>query len=190
MPGCKLTKNVGDKACAYAVAGLRAIYLANYYGAATGAVAVANKIAYQVDTDGFVDSITLPTGEAFYLIDGSAGTLSFTDTLLVGGNGGKYRQHTINAVINQHDIDVLNEADALSLGKFIAVGIKQDGSPVLLGRTGGLSAPAGGFDYASGAADADASGWTLILQGTSMEAAPLLLDETVIEPIYTEVVTP
>lgn len=187
MPGCKLTQNLGNKNCEYAVAGLVLTYLANFYPPVVSAVAVPGRIAYTVDADGYISDIILPTGESFYQLDGSAGTMSFTDALLAGGNGGKYRQHTLNAVINQHDIDILNEADALSLGRFIAVGVKPDGSNVLLGRTGGLAAPAGGFDYNSGAADADASGWTLILQGSSMEAAPLLLDGTVVTPIYVDV---
>lgn len=186
MPGCKLTKSLDNKACEYAVAGARALYLANYYGPVEGAAAVANTIAYQTDTDGYIDKITLPTGEVFYRVDGSDNTISFTDALLAGGNGAKYRQHTVNAVLNQYDIDVLNEGDALSLGRFIAVVIDNAGRPILLGRTGGLTAPAGGFDYNSGAAEADATGWTVILQGSSMEIGPILKSEAVITPIYEE----
>jgi len=188
MPGCKLTKSLDNKVCEYAVAGARALYLANYYGAVTGATAVANAIAYTVDTDGYVDKITLPTGEVFYKVTGADNTISFTDALLAGGNGGKYRQHTVNAVLNQYDIDVLNEGDAISLGRFIAVVIDNAGRPILLGRTGGLAAPAGGFDYNSGAAEADAVGWTVILQGTSKEIGPILLNEAVVTPVYTETI--
>lgn len=190
MAGCKLTKSLDNKACEYAIAGARALYLANYFGPVKGEDAVANAIAYNWDTDGYVDKITLPTGEVFYKVQGADGSISFTDALLAGGNGGKYRQHTVNAVLNQYDIDVLNEGDALSLGRFIAVVIDNAGRPIILGRTGGLVAPAGGFDYNSGAAEADATGWTIILQGTSMEIAPILKDESVITPIYTETVTP
>lgn len=190
MAGCKMTKSLDNKFCAYAVAGARALYLANYYGPVEGAAAVANAIAYQTDTDGYIDKISLPTGEVFYKIEGAENTISFTDALLAGGNGGKYRQHTVNAVLNQYDIDVLNEGDALSLGKFIAVVIDNAGRPILLGRTGGLKAPAGGFDYNSGAAEADATGWTLILQGSSMEIGPILKNEAVVTPVYVEEVTP
>lgn len=42
----------------------------------------------------------------------------------------------------------------------------------------------GGFDYNSGAAAADAMGWTVILQGTSGEIGKLLLNPSVITPIY------
>ncbi len=188
MPGCKLTKSLDNKDCAYAVAGARALYLANFAGPAEGAAAVENAIAYEFDVDGYIDKISLPTGETFYKIDGASGTISFTDALLAGANGAKYRQHTVNAVLNQYDLDVLNEGDALSLGRFIAIVVDNAGRPIVLGRTGGLTAPAGGFDYASGAADADATGWTMILQGTSAEIAPILKDETVITPIFAEVV--
>jgi len=184
MGGCKLTKSLDNKLCIYALAGARGVFLANYYGPVTGAVAVPNQIAYTIDTDGYVSDIVLPTGEYFYKVEGAENTVSFVDALLAGGNGGKYRQHTLNAVINQLDIDVLNEGDALSLGRFIAVVITNAGKAVLLGRTGGLAAPAGGFDFNSGAAEADATGWTLILQGSSTEIAKILLDETVITPLY------
>lgn len=180
MNGCKMTQNVGGKVCQYAVAGARALYLANYYGATVGAAAVENAIAYQTDKDGYVDKITLPTGETFYRVGSPEGTISYSDALLAGGNGSKYRQHTVNAVLNQLDVDVLNEGDALSLGRFIAVVVDNAGRVRLLGRTSGLIAPAGGFDYNSGTAEADATGWTLILQGNSMEIAPLLKDESVI----------
>jgi len=187
---CKLTKSLDNKLCLYAIAGARAVYLANFYGAVEGAAAVANAIAYEFDEDGYISGITLPTGEVFYKLEGSANTVSFTDALLAGGNGGKYRQHTVNAVLNQYDIDVMNEGDALSLGKFIAIVVDNSGRVVVLGRTGGLSAPAGGFDYNSGAAEADATGWTIILQGTSTEIGKLVLNEAVITPLYVEVVTP
>ena len=187
---CKLTKSLDNKLCEYAVAGARGLYLGNYYGPVEGAEAVANAIAYQTDADGFVDSIKLPTGETFYKVDVADNTLSFSDALLAGANGAKYRQHTINAVLNQYDVDVLNEGDALSLGRFIAVVIDNAGRPILLGRSGGLAAPAGGFDYNSGAAEADATGWTLILQGTSTEIAPILKSEAVVTPLYVETIEP
>lgn len=188
--GCKLTKNLGAKTCNYALAGMRGLYLANYYPPVEGDAAAEGAIAYKIGDDGYIEKIALPTGETFYKVDIDDNTASFTDALLAGGNGGKYRQHTINAVLNQYDVDILNEGDALSLGKFIAVVVDKAGRVILLGRSNGLSAPAGGFDYNSGAAEADATGWTVILQGTSTEIGKILKDETVVTPVFKEVVTP
>ena len=190
MTNCKITKSVNSSICSYSVAGARKLYLANFYGPVEGEAAVDGQIAYEFDVDGYVTAIHLPGDEEFYEVKASQATLSFTDALLTGGNGGKYRQHTVNAVLNQYDIDVLNQGDALSLGEFIAVVIDNSGRIVVLGRTSGLSAPAGGFDYNSGAAAADATGWTLILQGVSMEIGKLLLNEAVITPIYSVEVGP
>jgi hypothetical protein len=177
---CKLTKSLNGKVCEYAVAGASQAWFANWYPPITGATSVDGAISYRVDVDGYIDKITFPGTEEFYEVLSSDNTLSFSDTLLAGGNGGKYRQHTVNAVLNQYDIDVLNEGDALSLGKFIVVVLDNAGRLVLLGRTSGLKAPAGGFDYNSGAAEADATGWTLIQQGTSKEIAPLVKDLAVL----------
>jgi hypothetical protein len=190
MAGCKLTRSLDSKICNYAIAGARNIWLANFYSPVDGASQVDNAIAYQTDADGYVIKITLPLNESFYKVNGETNTVSVTDALLEGGNGGKYRQHTLNYTLNQYDVDVLNEGDALSLGRFIAIVEDNAGRIMLFGRTGGLSAPAGGFDYNSGAAEADATGWTGILQGSSMEIAPLVKDVSVITPIYQETITP
>lgn len=187
---CKLTKSLDNKTCNYAVAGIVAVYLANYYPAIEGATSVDNAIAYTFDTDGYISSIKLPTGEHFYKIEGIDNSISYTDNLLQGGNGAKYRQHTLNLVINQLDIDILKEGDAISLGRYIAIVVDTAGRILVLGRTGGLTAPANGFDYASGAAEADALGWTTILQGASSEITPLLKDITVVTPLFAETVTP
>lgn len=190
MASCKITKSLNNRVCEYSVAGASRDYIANWYPPVEGEAAVTNAIAYKYDTDGYIEKITLPTGETFYEIAASDNTLSFADTLLVGGNGGKYRQQTVNAVLNQYDIDVLNEGDALSLGRFIHVIVDKAGKARVLGRTGGLSAPAGGFDYNSGAAEADAIGWTLIHQGTSIEIAPILKDLSAITIAPDPVVVP
>lgn len=187
---CKLTKSLDNKNCEYAVAGVSALYLANWYPPVEGAAAVEGNIAYTTDVDGYITDMILPTGEKFYKIKGSPATTSFSDELLAGGNGGKYRQHTVNAVLNQYDKDVLDEGDALSLGQYVAVVVDTAGRPIVLGRTSGLSAPAGGFNYNSGAGAADATGWTVILQGISMELGRILKDTTVISPIDTPVVVP
>lgn len=194
MP-CKLTRSLQNRLCAYIAAGMApGFYLANYYppviSALSEPVAIPGKIVYKADVDGYITDIILPTGEEFYAVLGSDDTVSYLDELLAGANGSKYRQHTLNAILGQNDLDVLKEGDALSLGTFIGVVIDKAGVPRLLGRTNGLKAPAGGFNYNSGAAIADATGWTLQLQGVSMEIAPILKDDTVITPIFEEVVTP
>lgn len=194
---CKVTKSLNNKLCVYAVAGASKDYIANWYPPVFVASTVtpapeplAGVIQYVYDTDGLITDIILPENETFYEIGAADNTLSFSDALLVGGNGGKYRQQTVNAVLNQYDIDVLNEGDALSLGRFIHVVLDKAGKAIVLGRTGGLGAPAGGFDYNSGAAEADATGWTVIHQGISTEIAPILKDLSAITIAPDPVVTP
>lgn len=186
MSGCKLQGNINAKKCEYTVAGISALYLANFYRPILGTEALADSIAYEIDEDGVITGIHLPEGEKFYKVGFEDGTGSWTDDLAQGGNGGKYRTHTLNLVNVQYDTDILNQVDAISLGKFIAVVIDKSGRRVVLGRTGGLGATS--WNYASGAADADATGWTGVLAGTSTEAAPLIKDDSVITPIQTDVV--
>lgn len=197
MANCKLTKSLDNKNCEYSIAGASEGYLLNYFparivtaGEGEPPAAVANRITYVQDADGRITQIIPPTGEQFYKIGAAAGTLGATDALLAGANGGKYRQHTINYVLNQDDEDLHENIDALSLGRFVGVVVANSGKIKVYGRDLGLSAPANGADHNTGLAEADATGWTGILQGNAMEAAPLVSDIDVITPINEVEVVP
>lgn len=179
--GCKLTANITKDTCTYEVAGIRSIYIYNYDSANTYTPADVSTTP--------ITAITLADTAKAYKVDFITNTASFTDDLAVNGNGGKYRTHTVNFTLSDYDYNVLNQGDALSLGKFTVVVVDKKGNCVVLGRTNGLSATA--FNYSSGAADADANGWTVTLAGTEMEIAPKLENEDVIKAIVdTTVVTP
>lgn len=180
MSGCKLTSNITKQNCNYSVAGVRALYLYNYDSAN----------AYTTSNDSSViTTITLANDAKAYKVDFIDNTASFTDDLAEGGNGGKYRTHTLNFSISKYDYDLLNQGDALSLGRFTAVVVDKSGRTVVLGRLNGLSATS--FNYASGAADADANGWTVVMAGTELEIGRLLENEEVIKSIAdTTTVTP
>lgn len=178
--GCKLTSNITKENCNYSVAGVKALYLYNYDSENT----------YTADPDtAAITAIALENSAKAYKIDFVENTASFSDELAVNGNGGKYRTHTANFTLSEYDYNILNQGDALSLGKFTAVVVDKSGRVVVLGRTNGLSATA--FNYASGAAEADANGWTVTMAGTEMEIGRLLESESVIKSIVdSTVVTP
>lgn len=170
MAGCKLTQNITKDTCAYDVAGVVALYLINY-----------DRDTKYESTEGQISTIT-PAGDGkAYQIDFEKDTASFTDELAEGGNGGKYRTHTVNFTIGKLAYDKLNEGKNLSLGKFTAIVVDKNQNCFVLGRNNGLSATS--FNYESGAADADAKGWTVVMAGTEMEIAPLLKDEEVVKSI-------
>lgn len=180
MP-CKLTSNITKENCNYDVAGVKAIYLYNYDSGNTYTPTSPLGVP--------ITAITLVGEAKAYSIAFIENTASWTDDLAVNGNGGKYRTHTLNFTISDYDYQVLNQGDAISLGKYTAVVVDKKGNCVVLGRTNGLSATS--FNYASGAADADANGWTVVMAGTEIELGPKLEDETVIKEIVdTTVVTP
>lgn len=181
MSGCKLQSNITKQNCNYTVAGVRALYLYNY----------DSSNSYTPDpATSAITAITLAGDAKAYKIDFIEGTASFTDDLAQGGNGGKYRTHTLNFSLDKYDYDLLNEEEALSLGKFTAVVVDKSGRTIVLGRLNGLSATS--FNYASGAADADATGWTVVMAGTELETGRLLESEDVIKAIVADpaVVTP
>ena len=180
--GCKLTSKITKDNCNYSVAGVKAIYLVNYDA--------ENEFA--LDTDKVaVETITIADADnkKAYPVDFVEGTASFSDELAVNGNGGKYRTHTVNFTVSNYDYELLNQDKAMSLGKFTVVVVDKSGRGIVLGRNNGLSATA--FNYASGAADADAMGWTVTMAGTEIEMARLLKDVSLITAIADkDVVTP
>lgn len=180
---CKLTANIRKENCQYRVAGIRAIYLINHDSNPT--------FTFEQGTEGeegnkVIGKIEMPAGESIYKVNFSEGTASWSDELAVNGNGGKYRTHTVNFTVSEYDYNILNQGDALSLGRFIAIVVDKSGRAVMVGRNNGLSATS--FNYASGAADADANGWTTVLAGTEIEIGKLLKDESIITPVTPDIV--
>jgi len=186
MANCKLTKSLNGKACDYHLSGVETAFLLNYYPPVVGSASVVGSIAYEFDENDVITGIFPPTGETFFELKNEENTLSFSDELFEGANLAKYRQHTFNGILNQLDVDVLNQGDALSLGKFVVVVKDNAGRILVLGRTNGLKAPAGGFNYASGTASADSAAWTLILQGVSKEISKMVESIAVVTPIWAD----
>lgn len=170
---CKLTSTITKANCDYSVAGIRSIYLINYNS--------ANLLKEGQTDPNVIETIELAEGEKAYKVEFVDNTASFTDDLAVNGNGGKYRTHTLNFTIDGYTYEKLNAGDALSLGKFTAVVVDKNGTAIVLGRMNGMNATA--MNYASGAAEADAVGWTVTMAGTETEMAKILKDEKILEPI-------
>lgn len=169
--GCKLTSNINKDNCHYTVAGVKAVYLINYDS--------ANKYKFKDETaQTEISAITLAVNAKAYRVEFIDNTASWSDELAVNGNGGKYRTHTLNFTLSNYTYEFLNHDEALSLGKFTAVVVDRSGRAVVLGRNNGMSATA--FNYASGAAEADALGWTVTMAGTEIEMGRLLSGEEVI----------
>lgn len=173
---CKLTSNITKSNCQYTIAGVKSIYLINY----------DERNMYLIDTEDKITDINLADGDKAYKIDFADNTASYTDDLAVNGNGGKYRTHTLNFTITDLTYQELNQGDKLSLSKFTAVVVDKSGHAVVLGRNNGLSATS--FNYASGAAEADARGWTVVMAGTEIEVARQLSSENVLSTITDQIV--
>lgn len=170
---CNLLSCITKENCQYQVAGVKALYLINY----------DPKNEFIPDDDGVtIKTIKLADDTLkAYKVDFIDNTASWTDDLAVNGNGGKYRTHTVNFTIGEYTHTVLNQSNALSMGKFTVVVVDKSDRVVCLGRRNGLSATS--FNYASGAADADATGWTVVMAGTEMEVGQLLTGEKAVSDI-------
>lgn len=177
---CKLTASIDAQACQYSGSGIAQVKLLNWYPMEEGTTAKDDRIVYTVGDKGAITAILPPAGETFYGISFNEGSANYTDELTVGSNGGKYRTHTLNLVNGQLDTDALEQVDALSLGKFVAVVLDNAGRIVVLGRTGGLSATS--YNYDSGKDAGSDSGWTGVFSGTARETAQLVESLDAITP--------
>lgn len=191
---CKITSSLNGRVCTYSVAGAIDLLLANWARPVelTGVapepeVPVAGQIGYRRNVDGQITAIVLPPDEKLYRMPVADQSLNYLDATLKGANNATYRQHTVNAILEAAPADLLPAIDGLALGKFVAFVTRKDGAVKALGRKGGLSAPANGADDSTGTAEADSSGFVLILQGSSDEAAPLV-DPAILEELVDVVV--
>lgn len=159
---CKLDKNLTKaEFCGYSLKQINEIYLANY----------AEVTEVKVNTDGYlVTGYTLAEDAKWYHIEPAKDASSYNDDLVVGGNGSKYRTHTMTFSFNgSYDANLAEIVDELSLGKFIAVLKLSDGSAVMLGRLTGLEASA--VSSLSEAAADGQNGITVTLECNTTESA-------------------
>lgn len=134
MAICALNQDVLKSTnCGYSLGAINRIYLANYDDVS----------ATTVDTTSgqSVTGITMASGKQFYKIDPAKNSANWTDELVVEDSGGKYRTHKIVFnIVGTYTPEMVDVVDALSLGRYIAVLEKADGSAVMLGRTAGVEA--------------------------------------------------
>lgn len=169
---CLLNKGLSRAdVCGYSLKQIVDIYLANYSE-------VKSTIA--PDEDGY--TVASITGTAkWYKFEPAKDTSSYNDDLVVGGNGSKYRTHTMTFSFNgAYSATVAEVLDDLSLGKFVAVLKLSDGSAIMLGRLTGLEASAAS-SLSEAAADGQ-NGITVTLECNTTEPA-LPVDKTALDSI-------
>ena len=158
---CLLTKGLTRKGgiCNYSLKQINEIYLANYSD-------VETKISPD-EADGY--TVKTITGTAkWYKFEPAKDTSSYNDDLVIGGNGSKYRTHTMTFSFNgSYDASVAEILDNLSLGKFVAVLKLSDDSAIMLGRMTGLEASAAS-SLSEAAADGQ-NGITITLECNTTE---------------------
>lgn len=150
--------------CGYSLKQINEIYLANY--------SEITAFTFTTDTDGAISAVTLEDSATakWYMFEPSKDTSSYNDDLVVGGNGSKYRTHSMTFSFNgAYSAKVRNVLDNLSLGKFVAVLKLSDGSGIMLGRLTGLEASAAS-SLSEAAADGQ-NGITITLDCNTTESA-------------------
>lgn len=171
---CLLNQNLTKtEFCGYSLKQITDIYLANYEEVET---------SIAVDEEGYTVTAATVTGESkWYHIEPAKDSSSYNDDLVVGGNGSKYRTHTMTFSFNSaYSADLAKALDALSLGRFVAVLKLSDGNGIMLGRLTGLEASAAS-SLSEAAADGQ-NGITITLECNTTEPA-LPLNEAALDAV-------
>lgn len=179
---CSIDKNL-TKAdfCGYSLKQIVNIYLANFADVNESGIAVT------LGDDGYSVSTITATIKKFAKIEPTKDTASYNDDLVIGGNGSKYRTHTITFGFNgAYNADLAAVVDELSLGKFVAVLELSDGSAIMLGRSTGLEASA--VSSLSEAAADGQNGITVTLSANTTESA-LVVSPTALAAVKAALVT-
>lgn len=173
---CNLGNDLGrGTACGYSLPQIVELYLANLADVTDTQVGKP-----ETGTGIEVQSIKMKTtGEGasastarWYKVEPAVNSASWSDNLGVGGNGNKYKIHTVGfSYSSAYDAAMVDNVDALALGKYVAVAKMVDGSYIMLGRVGGLEAQADGVNN-SGTGDPTAeAGLVVTLTGNAVESA-------------------
>lgn len=175
---CSIDKNL-TKAdfCGYSLKQIVNIYLANFADVNESGIVVT------VGGDGYSVSSITATEKKFAKIEPAKDTASYNDDLVIGGNGSKYRTHTITFSFNgAYNTDLAAVVDELSLGKFVAVLelTDKDGAGIMLGRLTGLEATA--VSSLSEAAADGQNGITVTLSCNTTEPA-LVVDKAALDAV-------
>ena len=161
---CLLSKNLTkEDFCGYSLKQITDIYLANYTQVGTELTTAAGSA---IGESGYI--VSGITGETkWYHVEPAKDSSSYNDDLVIGGNGSKYRTHTMTFSFNSaYSEDVAQVLDKLSLGRFVAVLKLSDGNGIMLGRLTGLEA-----ETATLSGGGDTNGLQIVLSANVTESA-------------------
>ena len=164
---CLLSKSLTKQNfCGYALKQITDIYLANYTQVGTELTTAAGS---SIGDSGYI--VSGITGDTqWYHIEPAKDSSSYNDDLVIGGNGSKYRTHTMTFSFNSaYSEEVAQALDKLSLGRFVAVLKLSDGNGIMLGRLTGLEASSAS-SLSEAAADGQ-NGITITLECNTVEPA-------------------
>ena len=112
---CLLSKSLTkENFCGYALKQITDIYLANYTQVGTELTTAAGS---SIGESGYI--VSGITGDTqWYHIEPAKDSSSYNDDLVIGGNGSKYRTHTMTFSFNSaYSEEVAQALDKLSLGR-------------------------------------------------------------------------
>lgn len=176
MAVCKLTKDLlRSTTCGYSLPEITDIYLANYQDISASTLSAG--------TDGGIEvaTISMNSSAKWYHIEPAKNSATFSDQLVSGQAGNKYRTATVGFTIaGSYDANMVDVLDAFSLGRFVAVVKTAEGKYLMFGRLNPLEAS----DTANlqGEGQDGTNGLVISLTGNETEA-PLPLSDVAIKVV-------
>ena len=166
--GCLITNGI-QRACDFAVGGIKKVYLANEVDITTLAV----------DSTGQITGATMASGTTFYEFQPELNSGSLTQSLQAG-QVSRFVQQVLAFSVASLSQAKINTLDDLSLTTLVAIIESNDGNWYFVGDDGsGLKASA--LEVLTGAADTDDAVATVTLTGSNKGYAPVILEAALTE---------
>ena len=141
MAVCTLSKDIlRTSSCGYSLPTVTDIYLANFAAIGDADYSTTSGGCEEITAITWAESAAA-ADKKFYHIEPNRDSTTFSDELVVGDSGNKYRTHSITfSISGQYDACQHGVLDALSLGRYFVVVKTAEGNYLALGRNTGLEA--------------------------------------------------
>lgn len=175
MLNCKISKPI-NPICETSVSGVLKIWAANWNEAHTFTAS---------GDDCLIDIIELADGEKFIPIDFQDNSGYANANLAAGGStDSKAIAHQVGFVINRINCDLLGDWKNWLLGRLIFAVMTKNKQIIIFGVDNGMQST--NFDFATGTAEADLQGVTVLFEGNQHDAPLLVKDQEVIRALVAE----
>ena len=171
MLNCKITK-VPEAVCDTSVSGILKLALVNW----------SDQYTFTASVSGSCEIDTIDLDDENFLELPIADNSGYANATASVNGSQKAVMHQVGGVITSLDCNVQSDWKNYLLGRVIFAVLTKNGQVLLFGVDNGLSAT--NFDFATGTAETDAQGITMLYEGLQKNAPLIVKDWSIISALF------